>query len=1584
MDNNAIYNRVKGDICVFDFEQFIPTSENPVPNNRILDFMTVGPFVLTTDGAFETEHFYEREKILSEDYLTSDGGEKNIVPFMGMKVKNNYYGSEYLSWVKGFIKWNALRFDREEDACDDALYATEQRNAVYYAAFYVDCKKDENAVICYENSGSTLFVNGEEVDFKPYGRVKGLWGMGYQVCVQFKKGRNLVLFKLRPGYIADSMDISMSNCSIFPIALENDGIGITYPTVTNAYAGDIKNPAQIFPAFIASTKDTNGGKLSYSGGGYSDESEIEKMSEGSCRIFRFAVGSLGNVPVEITLESEKCKKSTTVYFPVDEYDGFTGNERIFSDFHFDTTYHQEQRTYALGAFHITKSIVDRLISNPDFKAILSEIDYLHPYFSIYPHHRKALLSAFKEGRAEADCFYNQPNDLTSSGEAFVRNLVYGQAYHRDVLGRKCFVYAPGDVFGHFSQLSQVCKKGGCISLKWGKYMLGVDSLFYHISPDGTYMLHDKGNSRKSAKKFGVTSCDASSGALSHIEAYPREGDTTWMKKTLSHASFSVFSELHDDILTSLNDRCAENGISPIDFTSRDITQHHSGVILTRTDLKQANRLCENLLVTAEKFAAIAALYGAKYPEKALDKAWRQLLCGQHHDSITGTNNEISFVDLMLQYRECASLAVGIVESSTRFIASGVKTKGDNNIFVFNPHAFDTSAKCEFIIPEKDFPKNGAVLVDIKGKEYPVEIIGKTKDGIKCVFVGGNIPATGYSVYSVKEKEKAIENSNVNSNTIENSRYKITVDPERGGGIVSLWDKKEKREVIDTSNPHPANMINVLKEIHDRMETQHELYTTGHKLLSDECEAVVKSEKNEVFQKLKITVKLGTVAEVLQEITLYKGSDCVDFKTTVVDYQSEDDLFTVTFPVNVKGGAVVFDDRFAPHISTSSKKEMSFQTHQYASFSGCRVLPVNLWFGVSPSVTVKLNENSSFNVGMTALIRRNDYSTVKCAERLMFALSRKAVPVTAYPDTKQEYSGSKIIHFNEDIYSTDTRFVLTVDGDKNEYAEKLFSTLKNTTKQKAQKLLNKNGFVWMYFSDSDNIYKKSADTLVLKAKDENVMSSCIEKLETALRTSYSFEPENVVSDFFPEKADDYGVYLFNNGTPASSVEGKKRNILNMMLFHTAAFYGNAGKVTGDKEMVPEQKTHVFTYSLYAAKKSYREAEVYKKAFSFNDPLFSISTVEMNNNAHLPEEMSFLKVNGSFAVTAFKAGGYPMASLKKEHGDILSRGLVLRGFETDGVASNVKIETPFALFGAEKCDLLEENCEPLQTSSNTVKVKVESHSIETFRIKPMPQKFIETCQPYINAEPLQPVFTRSWEHDLGSMPMGYMSVCAVIDKKPVKLSENKTVLNIHAANNHSDSDVQLTVKIKCSQGLSSNKDEIVCNLDAMGSIVTPVEITAQNSENGGMVQIFYDYDGQTFTDVYEFGCFTPEVSLKIEKNKAICTVKNNTSQALSGTLMLASPYETWEYSYFNRSALGNVEPYECNFDVKSGEIKEYKFDIIFNDESICNSYWIAVKLCVNGRIRFAFAKNSGERHNVWAHEFINEIYKDGGSIKKLLEL
>src|SRR5699024_2605679 len=104
---------------------------------------------------------------------------------------------------------------------------------------------------------------------------------------------------------------------------------------------------------------------------------------------------------------------------------------------------------------------------------------LHPYLSLYPQDRALLRQAFANRLAEADCFYNQPNELTSAPEALVRNLVYGQRYHKDYLGQKELVYSPGDVFGHPNQMSQICQKGECLACQWGKVIVGLDNIFWH-------------------------------------------------------------------------------------------------------------------------------------------------------------------------------------------------------------------------------------------------------------------------------------------------------------------------------------------------------------------------------------------------------------------------------------------------------------------------------------------------------------------------------------------------------------------------------------------------------------------------------------------------------------------------------------------------------------------------------------------------------------------------------------------------------------------------------------------------------------------------------------------------------------------------------------------------------------------------------------------------------------------------------------------------------------------------------------------------------------------------------------------------
>ncbi|MEI6578842.1 MAG: glycoside hydrolase family 38 C-terminal domain-containing protein, partial [Eubacteriales bacterium] len=1319
--NDIMQAGIKGKISTVPFENLLQTEENEIPQRRLNDFMVLGPFVLETGGALETEYLYERHKVLDCDYLETSGGEANAVPYLGLKCKNIYFGPEQLEWSKGVNKWDCLRFDAGDySACDTALFATEQRNCVYYAATYIECAKEYDAIISYETSGSLMYLNGELIDNKPYGRVKGIIDYGNQVAVTFQKGKNLLMFKIRTGYICDTIDLSMSNCSIFPLVAKSGNLGLAYPMRTGAFLGSKEEPRQVFPTFVGAFGNASQGVVDYKSLGYEESFEIPAMQNGGCSYIRLSLPSTNverDVTAEITIaEKGKAKAVGTIETKTIAYDGFDGTEHIFSDFHFDTTYHQAQRIYALGAIHIVQNMMDELKENPGFKAIISEVDYVHPYFSIYPEQRETLKQMFKSGRAEADCFYNQPNEMTSSPEGLVRNLVYGQLYHRDVLGGITPIYSPGDVFGHPNQLSQLCKKGGCIGIYWGKSILGLDCLFRHMSPDGTELIHSRGGtSRSDALRLGIKHSHQSSDIEPKITAYPRDGKSEWMKDTLTHAEFSVMSDFHKGVIADDTQNEKKTGRPLIERNSRDISLYHAGVSLTRMDFKQANRLGENLLITAEKLSSIACLYGAQYPEKALDKAWRQLLCGQHHDSITGTNNEISFVDLMIEYREAVELAANVVDRAIAFIASGVKLSRDEYpVFVFNPHTWDRTEPCEVNLPLEKGAEN-YILVDSNGKEYPLQKSENEKlanDLTKGVFIP-KVPAMGYGVYYLKEvvalPETAVENG-----VIENSFYRIKVDVALGGGITSIYDKKAKREVLKKGVDGPANRVVILKEIHDRMETQHEFYTTGQKMFSSDFPAIVTGVKGETFTELVIKVKMGTIATIKQEITLYNGVKRIDLKTVVEDYQENDDLFTVTFPLDIEGAHPVFDDRFAPAVRCESDKKLDFQTHQYAMFSRCQVYAANQWLDYGPTVTLSINGKGSINIGMSEIIRSENDALKNAGDKLLTALTKKAIPITSYSDKIRQTHSTLLIHFNEDLMNTDTRFVLSVTGVENEYEDKLLAGCNSTQSKSFSEKLAVNGVAVLYVIDSDNVLSKPIDTLLIKAKDINTLNTFIEDFTAKFKAGRKAELKNIVIASPLKTVDDYGTAIINTGNLACSVE--HGGLLNMMLFHTAEFYGNIGKTTGHSELIPEQKTHIFTYALCPHEGSYREAEIYRKALEFNDKLIAFTDAVPAHNQPLPENKSFLKSNKDFILTAFKLAGYPLSIMQGNYGDIFSRGLTLRGFEPNGEDGAAKFDFGFDITGVQSVNLLDEEGVAIDFAKNSIKTAVTPHSIETYSLVP----------------------------------------------------------------------------------------------------------------------------------------------------------------------------------------------------------------------------------------------------------------------------
>src|SRR5262249_56532526 len=107
--------------------------------------------------------------------------------------------------------------------------------------------------------------------------------------------------------------------------------------------------------------------------------------------------------------------------------------------------------------------------------------------------------------------------------------------------------------------------------------------------------------------------------------------------------------------------------------TRDRNRASGGKVFSYIDTKAGQRAAEVAVCDGEGLATRAWLAGAGYPAESLDKAWRQLVFGAHHDAITGTESDQVYLDLLGGWREAFERGDSVREQSAAFLASLVTT-----------------------------------------------------------------------------------------------------------------------------------------------------------------------------------------------------------------------------------------------------------------------------------------------------------------------------------------------------------------------------------------------------------------------------------------------------------------------------------------------------------------------------------------------------------------------------------------------------------------------------------------------------------------------------------------------------------------------------------------------------------------------------------------------------------------------------------------------------------------------------------------------------------------------------------------------
>ncbi len=1205
---------------------------------------------------------------------------------------------------------------------------------------------------------------------------------------------------------------------------------------------------------------------------------------------------------------------------------------VVPGFHSDVVWLEDQRDYAVSLLGDMHQNLQILRIDPHYGVFLHELTYLKPYLDTHPEALLEVRRWIAEGRIGTGGSHSQPTETVIGGEGIVRNILYGRWYHEGVLGDQPWIYMPWDVFGHTAQLGQILRKSrfrGCI---WSKDIRGALAVFWHLALDGEPLLFkrmgywfpssDPDTFLKAIEDFFQEMRSLGFTADCRLDCVDFKPPTAWIagrcEELAQREHAVIISGIGHEKWFEHAFRQHEERTVSIPVTSRDYEWHHQGTGLSRIELKIANRLAEHSLHQAEFFATTAHLLGAEYPDKALDKAWRQILFNQHHDGIAGPSCDRAYLDMMAGFREALELAHDVRTRSLRYICDQTDTActaPPPSVIALQVHNALNWSRTDAVRVKLHFPKpvDGFRIEDADGNEVLCQLESPVPARLplreaEVTLLARDIPPMGYRTYRVVETNTLpLAPRLVHGYTIENEYFRVTADPQMGGGLSSIFDKEAGREVLNLQ-AGPGNELVALLEKADRAEPAWECYTLGPKWFSRDYAASVQAWQGPVQSRLVIRGEMHS-CEREQVVMLTKGVRRIDFATQLQRYRGQHELFVVTFPVNVQNAEPVFEERFGAITKRKSKGKLDFRFHQWRNFSECGARHACQWVDLSGTAWVRFADGQRRPFGMCHLVTSHEPASLQAAYTLQRALIRKGVPCTPVYD---DFDAPRRLALpvedtilplpsnpNEDLsLGMSFRVLFSLNGDNTMLAN-LIARLPEEQADKLNAILQEEAGIALLEDPDMPDGWQPLPVLVLSAKTESALNEMVGQIAAQVEQTGAIAlPASANLTGRPLPLDDYGVAVINTGNVLNSVEND--NTMVLFLMHTAAW---GGTPWGQPDrlpfvFIPEHKTHLFRYSLVPHTGDWRQAQVARTGWEVNNPLQSVQG--MLHGGALPLDYSFLRVEAKHAiVTAVKPADNPTGRFESHSVDAESRGIVVRLYDPTGFGDTASLWWHTGIVSAQKANLLEEPLEELPVTDRQVQVLVDSFGIETVLLKPEPfspkggRRVLGAV-----SESVQPVYIRYWQHNLGADPIGYLPVVVSLRgdvKTGIHIRQGGVTINtleVGVVNNLRDRNAAGVVRLLVPEGWHTVPAEIPFDLPSGESRVWKVLLCFDTPRRAGVVRAQLEWDGQTLEDILQVGRdYFPEWEVTVERNALLVRLHNPADDLIHGAVQVITPLETW---------------------------------------------------------------------------------------------
>jgi alpha-mannosidase len=1098
------------------------------------------------------------------------------------------------------------------------------------------------------------------------------------------------------------------------------------------------------------------------------------------------------------------------------------------------------------AFELVRLHLEKARSDPDYKFVLAELDYLKPHFDAYPEDRDDVRRLIAEGRIElVGGTYNEPNTNLTGAESTVRNAVYGMGFQRDVMGADPRSAWMLDAFGHDPGFPGLMAAAGATSSAWargpfhqwgpsgtegGNRRMQFASEFEWLSPDGTglltsYMANHYGAGWSIHRLPDLAAAEAE--ALNQFRSLATVAATR--NVLLPVGSDHVIpanwvTEIHRDwnaryvwprFVTAVPAEFfaavradAQGRGTWITPQTRDMNPLYTGKDVSYIDTKQAQRAAEVALLDGERLATLAWLAGAPYPAESLDKAWRQLAYGAHHDAITGTEGDQVYLDLVAGWREAWERGAAARRAAVHHLAGAASSQsgsvderdadGETPLSVFNTLSWSRSGLARTTLT---FPEPGPAGITLAGQSGPplpflAEGVRRHPDGslaeLTVTFRASDVPALGYQAFRAipSAAEQAAGWAEVPGLVIENERYRISADPARGGTLASIVDKATGTALLRgpgnemvLADEYPAHPVHGEGPWH--------LSPTGTGISSVTSPARVRAERCPLGSRLVAEFELGGLT-VTQETLLWDGEARVGFRTHVDGSIGQDRMLRVRFPADVPGGLPVYETATAVIGRPFAHPDVDTAEHSWTLDN-----PAHDWFGVGSTAKVVLTGPDGARqpqaIGVAEVITPDglaegqDTAGQEQVRALVSALAAAGVTATCARADGPRYGA-----MDADSNLPDVRIALG-GPDRNSFAAAALEAAGNGYAKELAGRVEAGGPVRLWLPPAQpraQAQQPSADlrgpadlpVLIVAGDDalDEAIAAVIEDLADAEIDVAAAGLADSAAPADPPLAG-WSVALLNRGTPSGAVGPD--GTLTLTLMRACSSWPAGVWIDGDRQAAPDggsfawqHWSHTFEYALASGPGDWRQAGFGPAGAVYNHDL--VTCAGGGPAAVLAPGVSLVEVgHPAVQLSALKPRGNPLAQGKPGL-PAAADGLTLRLRETEGRPARARVRLRGGIAEARRTDLLEEqDGAALPLENEDVLVDLPPFGTVTVVVWPLvpPAAGLQGEPPVLPGttnllaetsvpdgtlagllEPAQPVYSRYWLHGKGPAPAGNLPV------------------------------------------------------------------------------------------------------------------------------------------------------------------------------------------------------------------------------------